>query len=132
MPTPGVQVLNEGPITFPVDVRISVLNKNPEKSVLRFDGYDHEFPPNEAVIVDTETAFFLFAADTRTPPGHVIKIRRDRDAGKIGTSNSFYDEALVRYGAANTAHGRAWFENFELKLVKTTKKMSREEFDRLK
>ena len=126
-------VVQEGNIlTFPVDVKIAVLNKNPEKSVLRFDGYDHEFPAGEAVIIDCETAFALFAADTRTPPGQVIKIRRNRDDGKIGTANSFYDECLVKYGAANTAQGRAWFENFEFKLVKSTKKMSVIDFEKIK
>jgi hypothetical protein len=127
-----VIVQNDPVITFPVDVKVSVVNKNPEKSVLRFDGYDHEFPPNEAVILDTETAFALFAMDTRTPPGHVIKIRRDEEAGRTGTGNSFYDECLVKYGAANTAQGRAWFRNFEGKLVKSTKKMTRDEWEKLK
>src|SRR6266446_4187460 len=119
-----VQVLNDPAITFPVDVKVAVLNRNPDKAVLRFDGYDHEFPPGEAVIIDCETAFALFAADTRTPPDHVIKIRRDKAAGRQGTTNSFYDECLVKYGAANTPQGRAWFENFDFKLVKSTKKMA--------
>lgn len=127
-----VIVQNDPIITFPVDVKVAVLNKNPEKSVLRFDGYDHEFPAGEAVIVDTETAFALFAADTRTPPNHAIKIRRDRESGKTGTGNSFYDECLIKYGAANTAQGRAWFDNFEFKLVKSTKKMAAIDFEKIK
>lgn len=119
-------------ITFPVDVKVAVLNKNNEKAVLRFNGYDHEFLPGEATIIDTETAFALFAVDTRTAPGHTIKCRRDKEWGKMGTSNSFYDECLVKYGAANTAHGRAWFESFDFKLVKSTKKMNAMDFDKLK
>jgi hypothetical protein len=128
----AVAIQNEDLITFPVDVKVAVLNRNPERSVLRFDGYDHEFPAGEAVIVDCETAFALFAVETRTPPGHTIKIRRDKDAGKIGTSNSFYEECLVKYGAANTALGRQWFDNFDFKLVKTQKKLSSLDFDKIK
>lgn len=126
-----VQVLNESIITFPVDVKVAVLNKNPEKAVLRFDGEDHDFPPGEAVIVDCESAFALFAADTRTPPDHVIKIRRDKTAGRQGTTNSFYDECLIKYGATDPK-GRVWFENFDFKLVKSTKKMAAMDFDKLK
>ena len=126
-----VQVINDSVITFPVDVKIAVLNKNPDKALLRFDGIDHEFPPGEATIVDCETAFALFAADTRTPPDHVIKIRRDRAAGRIGTQNSYYDECLVKYGATDPK-GRIWFENFEFKLVKSTKKMAAFDFEKLK
>jgi hypothetical protein len=127
-----VAIQNEEMITFPVDVKVAVLNKNHEKSVLRFDGYDYDFPPGEATIIDTQAAFALFAVDTRTYPGQVVKCRRDRSHGKIGTNNSYYDECLIKYGAANTAHGQAWFENFEFKLVKSTKKMAALDFDKLK
>lgn len=126
-----VVVQNEQVLQFPTDIKIAVLNRNPEKSVLRFDGYDHEFPPDEAVIVDTETAFALFAVDTRTPPGQQVKIHRSKTFGAIGTSNSFYNECLIKYGAANTPQGQAWFENFEFKMVKTQRKINRLDFDKI-
>jgi|HubBroStandDraft_5_1064220.scaffolds.fasta_scaffold428562_2 hypothetical protein len=131
MPQPGVEVLNENPLGFPVDVKVAVMNRNPEKAVLRFDGYDYEFEPNEAAIVDTQAAFALFAVDTRTQPGHTIKCRRDKTFGPGGNSNSFYNECLIKYGAANSAKGREWFDNFDFKLVKSTKKMAAVDFDKL-
>jgi hypothetical protein len=127
----AVEVQNERPLSFPVDVRISVLNKNPKTFYGQFDGEVHEFPPGEATIIDTETAFALFAVDTRTAPGYPIKIRRDKNAGKIGPGNSWYHECRVKYGA-NTAEGEVWFDNFEFKMVKTTRRQTREEFERLK
>ena len=131
MPTPGVEVLNEHPLTFPVDIKIAVLNRNPERSVLRFDGQDFEFEPGEATIIDTQSAFALFAVDTRTPHGHTIKCRRDKNAGPGGNNNSFYNECLIKYGAANTPQGRTWFDNFDFKLVKSTKRMTSMDFDKI-
>jgi hypothetical protein len=127
-----VEVLNDPALAFPTDVRVAVLNKNDAANILRFDGVDHDFPPHEAVIIDCETAYALFAIETRTPPGNPIRIRRDKHAGKVGTGNSHYDECLVKYGAANTAQGRAWFENFDFKLVKTTRKMAAKDFELIK
>ena len=126
-----VDVLNKSALAFPSDVRVAVLNKNDATSVLRFDGNDHEFPSQEAVIVDCQTAFALFAVDTRTPEGYEIKLRRDKQFGKEGTSNSVYDECLIKYGATDP-RGRQWFDNFSFKLVKTTKKMAARDFDSMK
>ena len=131
MPNPGVEVLNEHPLTFPVDVKVAVMNRNPEKAVLRFDGYDYEFEPNVAEVIDTQAAFALFAVDTRTPPGRTIKCIRDKAFSPGGNSNSFYNECLIKYGAANSPKGREWFDNFEFKLVKSTKKIAAVDFDKL-
>ena len=127
----SVEVLNDTAITFPTDVMVSVLNKNPDDWSHPFSGYDQTFPAGQPTIINTEAAMFYFAMDTRTPPGHVIKIRRDKLAGKIGTNNSHYDECLIRYNAT-TPEGRKWFENFEGRLVKKSNRMTRDEWDKLK
>lgn len=127
-----IQIVNTQLSPWPKNFQVMVVNNNPFPTPpLRFDGVDIDFPPGEAVLVGPEQAFFLFAVESRYKEGN--RITRDKTYGKVNNNDiSFYEEAMQRYGCANTQQGREWFANFDFAIAPLDKKFGKKTFEELK
>jgi len=117
-----VEVINNLPPPWPEGVLVSVYNANQEENPpMRFAGEDYAFPPETFESIKPEAAWFLFGAETRLREGYGTKMVIDPEARQ---------RAYLRLGCTD-AKGKAWLNNFRLKLVKLGKRGSRENWGKL-
>jgi hypothetical protein len=130
-------------VGFPDDLRVVVLNKNDFNVSLTYDGQSYDYRAGKPVTVPPEVAWFHFAFDTRATPPF-----RNKMGGTDAHGVPWYENRLISYGWAeddwdvpfvkkrrepwHTAEEKkAWFENFDFKVIGRNSVRNAKEFDAL-
>jgi hypothetical protein len=114
---------------FPQDVRVLVVNENPDLDFTDvFDSVEYRFPPGEVIAVPAEVAWFIFAFETRPDP-KTGEPRAFRDKhGRHDRDLTHYQQRLVRLGWSNDPQKRRWFDNFKFKVQTLKTRYTKAEF----
>jgi len=99
---------------------------------LYYDGDPYNFPSMKGIELSPEAAWFLFAFDTRPTQDHPQGVnKRALKGGGDKRDPDWYQTRLTALGWANDPKKRAWYKNFDFKVLTGKKTYTREEVSKL-
>ena len=115
-------------LEFPRDVRVLVGNRTGVDFEIYWDSEAYHFANGSAETIEPEIAWALLAYETRGD-----KAYRNFDSGNDERNQpSYYKQRLISMGIANDPVRARAFHDLEFKVIKSKRKYSVEEFDKVK
>ena len=116
-------------LEFPRDVRVLVGNRTGVDFEIYWDSEPYNFANGSAETIEPEIAWAILAFETRgdSPP------HRNYDTGNDERNQpSYYKARLISMGIANDPIRARAFHDLQFKVIKSKRKYSVEEFDKVK